>query len=100
WQKVVTAKREAGLKKADDELTATLQKVEARRAQELAAANQKYPALLAAIAQRRDQQMAWANAEFPQRLEKLKSRFEWDLGKFRQNHDAEVTANTQRFQTN
>lgn len=98
WQKVVTAKREAGLKKADDELTVTLQKVETRRVQELAAANQKYPALLNAIAQRRDQQMAWANTEFPKRLENLKSRFDWDLAKFRQNHDAEVAANTERFQ--
>lgn len=98
WQKVVTAKRDVGIRKADDELAATLQKIEARRAQELAAANQKYPALLTAIAQRRDQQMAWANSEFPQRLEKLQSRFEWDLGKFRQNHEAEVAANTERFQ--
>ncbi len=99
WQKVVTAKREAGLKKADDELAATLQRVEFRRVQESAAANQKYPTLLKAIAQRRDQQMSWANTEFPQRLEKLKSRFDWDLTKLRQNHAAEVTANTQRFQT-
>lgn len=98
WQKVVTAKREAGLKKADDELTATLQKIENRRVQELAAANQKYPALFNAITQRRDQQLAWANTEFPQRLEKLKSRFDWELAKFRQNHDAEVAANTERFQ--
>ena len=99
WQKVVTAKREAGVRKADGELSASLQKVEDRRVQELAVANQKYPALLVAITQRRDQQLGWANTEFPQRLEKLKSRFEWDLGKFRQNRDAEVAANTQRFQT-
>ena len=98
WQKVVTAKREAGLKKADGELTSSLQKVEDRRAQEFAAANQKYPALLNAISQRRDQQMAWANTEFPQRLEKLKTRFEWDIAKFRQNHEAEADANTKRFQ--
>ncbi len=98
WQKVVTAKREAGIRKADGELSTSLQKVEDRRVQELAAANQKYPALLAAITQRRDQQMGWANTEFPQRLEKLKSRFDWDLSKFRQNHEAEVAANTERFQ--
>ncbi|MBC7817995.1 MAG: cell division protein FtsK [Planctomycetaceae bacterium] len=98
WQKVVTAKREAGLKKADHELAATSQKIEARRVEEHAAANQKYPALLSAITQRRDQQMAWAHAEFPQRLEKLKTRFEFDLKKYQQNHDSEVENNTKRFQ--
>lgn len=100
WQKVVTAKREAGVRKADGELSASLQKAEDLRVQELAAANQKYPALFAAITQHRDQQLGWANSEFPQRLEKLKARFEWDLSKYRQNHEAEVATNTQRFQTN
>jgi len=99
WQNVVTAKREAGVKKANDELAASLQTIEQRRAQESATANHKYPPLLQAITQRRDQQMSWANTEFPQRLEKLKARFDWDLGKFRQNHAVEVAANTQRFQT-
>lgn len=99
WQKVITAKREAGIKKADDEQTATSRKILNRRAQESAEANQKYPALLLAITQRRDQQMAWANTEFPQRLEKLKSRFDWDLTKFRQTHAAEATTSTQRFQS-
>lgn len=98
WQKVVTAKREAGLNKADREFEATSQKIEARRVEELAAANQKYPALLSAITQRRDQQMAWAHAEFPQRLTKLKIRFEFDLKKYQQNHDSEVENNTKRFQ--
>ncbi len=98
WRKVVTAKREAGLKKTDLELETTSQKIEARRVEEYAAANQKYPALLAAITQRRDTQMTWAHTEFPQRLEKLKSRFEWDLKKCQQNHDSEVENNTKRFQ--
>ena len=98
WQKVVTAKREAGLNKADRELESTAQKIAARRAEEQAAANQKYPALLSAITQRRDQQMACAHAEFPQRLTKLKTRFEFDLKKYQQNHDSEVENNTKRFQ--
>ncbi len=98
WQKVVTAKREAGLNKADREFEATSQKVETRRAEQKAAANQKYPALLNAITQRRDQQMAWAHSEFPQRLTKLKTRFEFDLKKYQQNHDSEVENNTKRFQ--
>ena len=98
WQKVVTAKREAGLNKADREFEATSQKIEARRMEESTAVNQKYPALLSAISQRRDQQMAWAHAEFPQRLTKLKTRFEFDLKKYQQNHDSEVENNTKRFQ--
>ena len=98
WQKVVTAKREAGLNKGDRDFEATAQKIEARRAEEQAAANQKYPALLGAITQRRDQQMAWAHAEFPQRLTKLKTRFEFDLKKYQQNHNSEVENNTKRFQ--
>jgi hypothetical protein len=99
WQKVIIAKREAGLAKADNELAASRQRIETRRAEESVAAHQKYPALLKAITQRRDQQMAWANAEFPQRLEKLKSRFEWDLGKLRKTHDEQLDANSQQFQS-
>ncbi|MFM9964524.1 MAG: FtsK/SpoIIIE domain-containing protein [Planctomycetaceae bacterium] len=98
WRKVITAKREAGLKKANDELAATSQRIETRRVEEYTAANQKYPTLLAAITQRRDQQMAWAHAEFPQRLEKNKTRCDWDLKKAQQNHDSEVENNTKRFQ--
>ena len=88
----------SGLNKADRDFETTAQKIEARRAAEQAAANQKYPALLGAITQRRDQQMAWAHAEFPQRLTKLKTRFEFDLKKYQQNHDSEVENNTKRFQ--
>jgi hypothetical protein len=98
WHKVVTAKREAGLNKADREFEATSEKIQARRAEQHAAANQKYPVLLSAITQRRDQQMGWAHAEFPQRQTKLKTRFEFDLKKYQQNYDLEVENNTKRFQ--
>jgi hypothetical protein len=98
WQKVIIAKREAGLAKADQELAAARQRIENRRAEESVAAHQKYPALLKAIKQCRDQQMAWANAEFPQRLEKLKARYEWDLGKLQKTHDEQLDANSKQFQ--
>src|SRR5439155_19933970 len=98
WQKILTAKRDAGMQKADNELAATLQKTEDRRSAEYAAAQKTYPALLEAITQRRDQLMRTAHSDYPQRLEKLKARCDWDLDKRRKQHDEDVAACSQRFQ--
>ncbi len=98
WQKVITAKRDGGMKKADNELASTLKRIDDRRASEYEAAQTKYPALLEAITQRRDQLMKTAETDYPQRLEKLKSRCDWDLDKLRKTHDVDVTACTGRFQ--
>ena len=98
WQKVITAKREAGLRKADDELDKALQRVEQKRAAEFAASQQKYPAFLNAITLRRDQQIKTAEDKFPQQLDKLKARFEWDLDKLAKQHEADVAACTHQFQ--
>lgn len=98
WQRVVTAKRAAGMKRADDALAATLEEIEKRRRAEFAEANEKYPMLLEAITQQRDQRMAAAETEFPERLEKLKQRFDWEIDKRSKQHDEEVAACTERFQ--
>ena len=98
WQKVVTSKREAGMRKADNALASTLSAIEERRQAEFAAAHQKYPTLLEAITLQRDQRMQAADTEYPQRLEKLKARFDWELRKRSQQHDVDVVACTERFQ--
>ncbi len=98
WQRVVTAKRDGGMKKADNALATTLQRIELRRETEFAAAQKKYPALLAALTQRRDQLLRTAEADYPQRLEKLKTRFDWDLDRERKRHDEAVDLCSKRFQ--
>ncbi len=98
WQRVVTAKRDGGMKKADHALAATLQRIEHRRDTEFAAAQRKYPALLDALTQRRDQLLRTAETDYPQRLEKLKTRFEWDLDRERKRHDQAVDLCSKRFQ--
>ncbi len=98
WKRVITAKRTSATKKADDEVESTLARTEATRLAERRAADLKYPALMEQITKRRDQQLEYAEQDFPGRLNKLKSRFEWDLDKLSKLHDEDAVACSQKFQ--
>lgn len=98
WQKVISAKREAGLRKANGELAVALQQIEETREKDHAAAMQKYPALLKAIEEHKDEQLRAAENEFPQRLVILKAQFQADLDRLKKQHDIDVATCGKQFQ--